>query len=113
MLFSLAGFFSYNGDNQEADIEILTAHPEGGAHFTNQPVIPGASATTTSAPLPPDATTRMHEYRIDWQFGLTRFYLDGVLQHNLTDNVPSTGSKVMVNNWRYVFRHNSLHGHGK
>lgn len=91
--------FFYKDDNQESDIEILTATLDQGAHYTNQRLIPGGQATTVTKPMPDDATTAMHEYRIDWLQDRTDFFLDGQLQQTFTDNVPNTAGAWLWNNW--------------
>lgn len=96
-----AGMFYYKDDNQETDIEILTADLSSGAHYTNQPNAPGQSSTTATHPLPANATVVMHEHRLDWLPGRTVYYLDGVQTKVLTSNVPSDPGSWLWNNWRY------------
>ena len=98
----IPGNFFYKNDNQETDIEILTANLGSGVHYTNQPNVPGQGSTTITGPLPSDATTAFHEYRLDWVHGRTDFYLDGILQKSLTANVPSVAGEWIWNNWRSV-----------
>ncbi|GAM86706.1 hypothetical protein ANO11243_047250 [Dothideomycetidae sp. 11243] len=96
------GFFFYQADNQETDIEILTNREIddlSGVWFTNQRVHPGAKATTYQVPPPKNYTDGYHEYRIDWLPGSTRFYLDGVLRNAFTQNVASKPSSFVINNW--------------
>ena len=98
---SLLGMFFYKNDNQESDIEILTADLSQGAHFTNQNLNPaGGPSSTATKPLPDDATTTMHEYRLDWHEGSTDFYLDNELQQTISENVPNTPGAWLWNNWR-------------
>ena len=93
-------FFYYN-DNQEADIEVLTADTNNkGLHYTNQKLNTDNAATTKQLQLSPDLTTEFHEYRLDWLPDRTDFYLDGVLQASFTDNVPTMAGKWLWNNWR-------------
>ncbi|MCJ1284794.1 hypothetical protein MMC26_004130 [Xylographa opegraphella] len=93
------GLFYYKSDNQESDIEILTADPESGIHYTNQATVPGQKSTTTTHPLPSNATVVMHEYRLDWLPGKTVYYLDGVEQQVLMSNVPDVPGSWIWNNW--------------
>ena len=95
------GMFFYKNDNQESDIEILTVDLTQGAHYTNQNLNPaGGPSSTATKPLPGDATITMHEYRLDWHEGSTSFYLDGVLQQTISENVPDTPGAWLWNNWR-------------
>ena len=91
--------FFYKGDDQETDIEILTATLGQGAHYTNQRLVPGGQSITATKPMPQNATTTMHEYRLDWLQDRTDFYLDGVLQQTFTENVPNTAGAWLWNNW--------------
>ena len=78
----------YYYDNQEADIEVITADTSNnGVHYTNQKLNTNNAAATQRVPLNPDLTTAFHEYRLDWLPDRTDFYLDGVLQANSTENV--------------------------
>ena len=101
--FIVEGQFFYKTDNQETDIEILTGNLASGAHYTNQnTTVGGHGSTTSTKPLPSDATTTFHEYRLDWLKDRTVFYLDGILQQTLTVNVPSVAGEWIWNNWRLV-----------
>ncbi|MCJ1413341.1 hypothetical protein MMC19_007446 [Ptychographa xylographoides] len=93
------GLFYYKDDNQESDIEILTADFESGIHYTNQANTPGQKSTTATHPLPSNATIVMHEYRLDWLPGQTVYYLDGLQQQVLERNVPDTPGSWLWNNW--------------
>ncbi|MCJ1401144.1 hypothetical protein MMC11_004356 [Xylographa trunciseda] len=93
------GLFYYKSDNQESDIEILTADLESGIHYTNQANIPGGKSTTVTHPLPSNATVVMHEYRLDWLPGKTIYYLDGAEQQVLMSNVPDVPGSWLWNNW--------------
>lgn len=96
---SIHGFFFYKNDNQETDIEIRTTDTSK-THFTNQPLKTGASETTYNATSPSTITSAYHEYRCDWLASGTYFYIDGVLSHTITSNVPTTAGQWMWNNWR-------------
>lgn len=102
---TVQGTFFYKSDTQEIDIEYLSdpnskANTGGQAaiHFTNQPTNGGQSTTAlTSSPSNIDSVE--HEYRIDWTSDATSFYLDGVLQQQFTENVPSIPGTWVWNNW--------------
>ncbi|KIW12670.1 hypothetical protein PV08_09948 [Exophiala spinifera] len=97
---AVVGFFTYESDTQESDIEILTRDPLDTVQLTNQP----ASSTTPGASF--DSTiphgkhwTDWTEYRIDWFPGRTLWYLDGKMVFNTTDSVPTDPSNLMFNLW--------------
>ncbi|KAK3697073.1 hypothetical protein LTR37_017671 [Vermiconidia calcicola] len=104
------GMFFYKTDSQETDIEWISDpkslsnkdSPSGGRElqYTNQ-ALNGNNGQNTHAygPAPRDATSAVHEYRIDWTADSTKYYLDGVLQHTMTDNVPNVAGPWVWNNW--------------
>ncbi|KAF2163715.1 glycoside hydrolase family 16 protein, partial [Zasmidium cellare ATCC 36951] len=103
------GMFMYFDDNQETDIEWIS-DPESFANvdanngtramlYTNQNLVEGVDATTVSGRSAVDATSAVHEYRLDWTEDATRFYLDGVLQQTITENVPTVPGQWLWNNW--------------
>jgi hypothetical protein len=94
------GSFFYKSDNAEIDLEYLSdatslsnsATRTPCLHYTNH----GSTSTTTNGINPGDG---LREYRIDWVPGVTRFYVDGVLQKEIRENVPSVGGTWMWNHW--------------
>lgn len=46
-----------------------------------------------------DASKGFHTYAFDWQPGYIKWYVDGVLKHTATTNIPSTPGKIMMNLW--------------
>jgi beta-glucanase (GH16 family) len=50
-------------------------------------------------PAPKDATSAVHEYRLDWTPEATRYYVDGEHQKTMTRNVPSVSAPWVMNNW--------------
>lgn len=92
--------FFYQNDSQEADIEVLTGGQFQGVHYTNQKTSPGSALTTVTCASPADSTSQFYEYRLDWMSDRTDFYLGGVKQTSLTQNVPSQPGKWLWNNWR-------------
>lgn len=111
------GLFFFQSNTQEIDIEFVsnitaqqndpvnTGQPSLGAvpplQLTNQPTN-GGDPTFSTVPLPDDAETTEHEYRIDWLPGTAQFYLDGQLVQTYTDNVPTVPGTWIWNNWSYV-----------
>lgn len=92
------GFFMYKDDWQETDIEFRTGDLSV-VHYTNQRTMPGQPETTYPVAAPADAATTFHEYRYDWLADRVDFYLDGVLQKTIMENVPSAPGWLMWNNW--------------
>ncbi|KEF55307.1 uncharacterized protein A1O9_08961 [Exophiala aquamarina CBS 119918] len=101
--------FFYSNDQHETDIEYLT-DPRSLSNngpddpipiwYSNQKRDPvGSSPSAETGPAPFDATSRVHEYRIHWTAEFTAFYIDGVLQKYLTENVPSLPGPWLWNNW--------------
>lgn len=109
VVLMLVGFFFYQSDTQETDIEYLT-DPSSLSNngpgnpipvwYTNQAVNPeDEAATQATGPAPSDCTTAVHEYRLDWTSDYTAFYLDGKFQMKFTTNVPSEPGPWVWNNW--------------
>jgi len=46
-----------------------------------------------------DASQGFHTYAFDWQPGHIKWYVDGVLKHTATTNIPTTPGKIMMNLW--------------
>lgn len=46
-----------------------------------------------------DASQGFHTYAFDWQPGYIKWYVDGVLKHTATTNIPKTPGKIMMNIW--------------
>lgn len=101
------GIFFFRSDNGELDIEWLSdpkslSNDDPGKalpiHYTNQPLVPGDKPTYVKGPAPKDVTA-VHQYRIDWIPGRGQYFIDGVLQKTLTENVPSEPGAWMWNNW--------------
>ncbi|KAJ6144712.1 Concanavalin A-like lectin/glucanases superfamily [Penicillium chermesinum] len=97
-----AGIFTYN-PNCESDIEILTSDPSNRVRYANQPdydpatdqMIPGAS---TIADIPV-AWTTWSTHRLDWHPGMSRWYVDGMLQDSKSYQVPNLQSRLVINLW--------------
>lgn len=101
--------FFYKSDTQEIDIEWISdassgAQPEDGSRaifYTNQDVNGDTDNASTYTDDPPSRPTKTaHEYRVDWMPGKVKFYIDGVRQLTITDNVPTQAGTWRWNNWR-------------
>lgn len=98
------GFFTYESDTQEQDIEFLSSDAEyyQTVHYTDQP-------GTVDGNVDPDAAvtvvidgadfTAFGEHRIDWLTTSTKYYYNSVLEGTIAKNVPTVGSEVVVNVW--------------
>ncbi|KDQ16874.1 glycoside hydrolase family 16 protein [Botryobasidium botryosum FD-172 SS1] len=99
------GFFTYQSDTQEADIEILTSDSEyyRTAHYTNQPGLLNGNtdpqaAKTLVLPAGTDFTA-FGEHRFDWTPGTTKFYYNNALQTTIAQNAPTQPSTLILNVW--------------
>ena len=102
---TVLGFFTYQSDTSESDIEILTSDPISDIRYSNQPdynittdqAVPGASTDLT---LQNNIDwTDWHDHRIDWYEGISRWYVDGQLMLEKTINVPATPAQLILNLW--------------
>lgn len=91
------GFTFYSNDTQEIDFAFLTSSLTY-AHLTNEPTN-GGDASTVQYAAPSDATTKFHEYRVDWSATSSSFFIDSVLVATITTNVPSSAGFWVWNNW--------------
>ncbi|TFK47001.1 concanavalin A-like lectin/glucanase [Heliocybe sulcata] len=87
------GFFSYQSDTQESDIEFLTndTNFKHTVHYSNQP---NHQTVTASADF-----TAFTEHRFDWMPGQTTFYVNGAKQTSMTANTPTAASRILANVW--------------
>lgn len=97
----VSSFFTYTGpsDNNpwdEIDIEFLgkdTTKVQFN-YFTN-----GAGGHEYIYDLGFDASEEFHTYAFEWLPDSITWYVDGKSVHKVTENIPSTASKVMMNVW--------------
>jgi len=100
------GFFTYESDTQEADIEILTSDTEyyRTVHYTNQPGLvdgdtdPDAAKTIVIPGTDIDFTA-FGWHRLDWTPSQTAFYYNNQLETTITKNVPTSASTLIFNVW--------------
>ncbi|KAG9118925.1 hypothetical protein FRC07_006305, partial [Ceratobasidium sp. 392] len=102
------GFFTYQSETQEADIEFLSSDAEyyRTMHLTNQPGLingdtdPDASKTVvvTDGNKQVDFTA-FNEHRLDWLKPSTSYYYNGVKKQTVSKNSPSVASALLVNVW--------------
>lgn len=103
-----AGFFSYaleDGDNNEADIEILTKDGDYAlgkeVHYTNQPSdVDGEDSGTSLNATLASPFSEWQTHRFDWRESATEFYGDAG-QHKLqiARQVPKGNSQLTLNMW--------------
>lgn len=60
---------------------------------------PNGGNTHETVAAPADATSAVHEYRIDWTAGKVVFLVDGNPIKTFTTNVPSIGGTWIFNIW--------------
>ncbi|GAA5854127.1 hypothetical protein JCM9279_002841 [Rhodotorula babjevae] len=98
------GFFFYDKDNREVDIELLTSYytkgrgdsVKPGIQLTNHPLTPDGEMYNEVYAYPWDPTADFHDYTIEWTASETIFSLDGEVLDTFTTNVPK---KPMTFNW--------------
>ncbi|TFK85056.1 glycoside hydrolase family 16 protein [Polyporus arcularius HHB13444] len=101
------GFFTFESNSQESDIEILTSFlysgndaVDGGLQLTNQANNGNSSQNTRKAvPYPADPTAGEHEYTLEWSSGSSKFFFDGSEVATINENVPTAPSAFLVNAW--------------
>ncbi|WP_302848111.1 glycoside hydrolase family 16 protein [Paenibacillus sp. NFR01] len=97
----VSSFFTYTGPSDgtpwdEIDIEFLgkdTTKVQFN-YYTN-----GVGGHEKIVDLGFDAANGYHTYAFDWQKGSIKWYVDGVLKHTATSNIPSNPGKIMMNLW--------------
>jgi beta-glucanase (GH16 family) len=97
----VSSFFTYTGPGDgtpwdEIDIEFLgkdTTKVQFN-YYTN-----GVGNHEALINLGFDASQSYHTYAFDWQPGSIKWYVDGVLKHTATSNIPSHPGKIMMNLW--------------
>ncbi|KAF2398822.1 concanavalin A-like lectin/glucanase [Trichodelitschia bisporula] len=106
---SCGSFFFYHNDTQEIDMEFLYREynqadgmvnlviqsPESQAQGYNARNTPGFD----QHPLPFRPDLDWHEYRFDWTPSEVAFYGDNSLLHVMTEAIPNTPGKLMLNHW--------------
>lgn len=98
---TVSSFFTYTGPTDgkpwdEIDIEFLgkdTTKLQCN-YFTN-----GIGDHEYIINLGFDASADYHTYAFDWQANSIKWYVDGVLKHTATSNIPSNPGKIMLNLW--------------
>ncbi|WP_246070551.1 beta-glucanase [Paenibacillus kobensis] len=97
----VSSFFTYTGPTDgtpwdEIDIEFLgkdTTKVQFN-YYTN-----GVGGHEAVINLGFDASQGYHTYAFDWQAGYIKWYVDGVLKHTATSNIPKNPGKIMMNLW--------------
>ncbi|AFH62447.2 beta-glucanase [Paenibacillus caseinilyticus] len=97
----VSSFFTYTGPSDgtpwdEIDIEFLgkdTTKVQFN-YFTN-----GVGGHEKVVDLGFDASQGFHTYAFDWQPGHIKWYVDGVLKHTATTDIPTNPGKIMMNLW--------------
>ncbi|GAA5974392.1 hypothetical protein JCM11641_005255 [Rhodosporidiobolus odoratus] len=101
------GAFTYTDDNHEVDIEALSSYyttgygdsVPPGLEFTNQRLPKSKVTTNKAVPYGFDPTADFHKYSIRWAANATSFYVDDVLKHTFTENIPTVATQFLWNAW--------------
>ena len=108
---AVIGFFTYESNTQESDIEILTSDPVDRIRYSNQPdydaktgnTVPGASTDYLIQDSSDDGNSKVWTdwliHRLDWFPGVSQWWIDDQLVLNKTINVPKRPSGVILNVW--------------
>lgn len=97
----VSSFFTYTGPSDqnpwdEIDIEILGKDPTKVQfnYFTD-----GKGNHEFMYDLGFDASEDFHDYAFEWYEDRIIWYVDGTEAHRVTENIPVTKSKIMMNAW--------------
>lgn len=97
----VSSFFTYTGPSEnnpwdEIDIEILGKDTTKVQlnYYTN-----GVGNHEFMYDLGFDASEGFHTYGFDWQKDYIAWYVDGKEVYRVTDNIPSTPGRIMMNTW--------------
>ncbi|KAJ3788302.1 concanavalin A-like lectin/glucanase domain-containing protein [Lentinula aff. detonsa] len=98
------GFFSYESDTQEQDIEFLSSDDNSHQHvqYTNQPgTINGEVDNDAYRDVDVSGAnfTAFGEHRFDWLETATEYYYNSNLTATITKNVPTSPSEIVLNVW--------------
>ncbi|KAJ4475595.1 concanavalin A-like lectin/glucanase domain-containing protein [Lentinula aciculospora] len=98
------GFFSYESDTQEQDIEFLSSDSKSHQHvqYTNQPgTVNGQVDEEAYRDVEIDAAnfTTLGEHRFDWLKTATKYYYNSNLTATINKNVATSASEIVVNVW--------------
>jgi len=96
-----AAFFTYIGPvhekpHDEIDVEILTR--DTGQVFFNT-YRSGQAGKSVTSPLPVPADSAFQTYSFIWEPDRIRWFVDGILMHESTTDVPVTPQKIYLSHW--------------
>jgi len=91
----ISGLFIYN-DNHQTEIDF-----EHEGQFPNRIDLTSWLYTIQDQGFPAtvDLSQGFHTYKFVWAPGRIDYYLDGVLLHTVTNNVPSSPANVFLDHW--------------
>ncbi|KAI9797218.1 MAG: hypothetical protein M1833_005627 [Piccolia ochrophora] len=100
---AVAGFFTYENDTNEIDIEVLTKEPNATTiHYTNHPSLDpkGNPIVYSSAPVDLNTPwTEEQQHRFDWSEDNVTFYQDAEPMYATIVNIPRAPMSVQLNLW--------------
>jgi endo-1,3-1,4-beta-glycanase ExoK len=96
-----AAFFTYIGPvhkqpHDEIDVEILTRAPgrmQVNTYVSGKPVNPPL------VPIPAKADTTYQTFAFQWEPERIRWFVDGRMVYEMTDNIPVTPQKIYFSHW--------------
>lgn len=97
----IAAFFTYIGEvhdqpHDEIDIEVLTRDP-GRVEFNT--FVDGEMLNGHQVDLPAPADEVFHHYAFIWEEDRIRWFLNGVLMHEATENLVEHAQKIYLSHW--------------
>jgi endo-1,3-1,4-beta-glycanase ExoK len=95
---SITGFFLYRSPDYYAEIDI-EIYNDGMGNVDFVTYANGQRTHYVGKQLTFDPSADFHTYRIDYDPGVVRFYVDGALQKTWTDGAPEASMKLLVNTW--------------
>ena len=95
---SITGFFLYRSPDYYAEIDI-EIYNDGTGNVDFVTYANGQRTHYVGKQLTFDPSADFHTYRIDYDPGVVRFYVDGALQKTWTDGAPEASMKLLVNTW--------------
>jgi endo-1,3-1,4-beta-glycanase ExoK len=97
-----AAFFTYIGPvhdkpHDEIDFEVLTRDT---SEVSLNTYVNGKPRNGTTATMPSPADGAFHTYSFIWEPGRLRWFIDGVLVHDVTgDDLPTNPQKIYFSHW--------------
>ena len=95
---SITGFYLYRSPDFYAEIDI-EIYNDGTGSVDFVTYANGRRTHFRTKQMAFDPSADFHTYRIDYDPGVVKFFVDGDLQQTWTDGVPDASMKLLVNTW--------------